>query len=236
MSFVSDNRDLVSSYLVKDTQNIREAIKISGALNHQILIVINCNSEVVGLVTNKELRTSILYGMDLNLEISSIMNTRFKYLNSGYSIPDIVDLFNRFPYIKQIPVLDNRKLIELISIDDSRVSDKINRQRSNIDADVVIMAGGLGTRLNPFTSIFPKALLPIADETILEKIIKQFGVFGVSSFFISVNYKSNLIKAYLHESNLGYKVDYIEENKPLGTIGALGLAKNDFKNIYNGYI
>jgi len=220
----------LSSYLSGHSSTIRSVIKKTGSLNQQVCIVIDDKDEVMGLVTNKELRAAILSSTDLNSSICTIMNTGFKFLNASYSDEQAADLFNTFPFVKQIPVLKDRKLIEIISVDDNRFKNKVMRKRSSIDADVVIMAGGLGTRMHPFTSIFPKALLPIAEETILEKIIKQFGIFNVADFYISINHKSKLIKAYLQEVDLDYSLHFIKEEKPLGTIGALKLAEDRLRS------
>ncbi len=225
-----DSGSNLSLFLSDSSSTIRSVIKKTGSLNQQVCIVVDTNSQVLGLVTNKELRAAILSNTDLSDEISSIMNTEYKHLESGYTFEQAVSLFDSFPFVKQIPVIKNKKLEEIISIEDERFKDKIQRKRPKIDADVVIMAGGLGTRMHPFTSIFPKALLPIAEETILEKIIKQFGIFNVSDFYISINHKSKLIKAYLQEANLDYALNFIKEDEPLGTIGALKLIDSRLRN------
>jgi len=85
------------------------------------------------------------------------------------------------------------------------------------------MAGGKGSRLEPFTEILPKPLIPVNNKTILEIILEKFKKHKLNEFYISVNYKSEIIKAYLDEANLKCKFIYIKENKPLGTAGPLGL-------------
>ena len=90
-----------------------------------------------------------------------------------------------------------------------------------IDLPVVIMAGGKGTRLDPFTKILPKPLMPIGDKTVVEMIIESFVEYGIKLFYLSVNYKSKIIKSYFEELNPPYRVEYIYEDKPLGTAGSL---------------
>ena len=106
---------------------------------------------------------------------------------------------------------------------DKGKSEKKSKRRSKlkINNPVVIMAGGKGTRLDPFTRILPKPLIPINDKAIIEVIMENFAAYGMKKFIVSLNYKSKLIKAYFQEKGLAYQLDYIEEEKPLGTAGAL---------------
>ena len=83
------------------------------------------------------------------------------------------------------------------------------------------MAGGKGTRLDPFTRILPKPLIPLGEKTVIEIIIDSFVECGVGKFYISVNYKSKIIKSYFEELNPPYAIEYIHEDKPLGTAGSL---------------
>ena len=94
------------------------------------------------------------------------------------------------------------------------------------------MAGGKGTRLSPFTEILPKPLIPIKSKTALELIIKNYTNQNQSKFFLSINYKSEIIKAYFNELKPKYKVNFIQENKPLGTAGSLYFLKNKLKKSF----
>ena len=97
---------------------------------------------------------------------------------------------------------------------------------------VVIMAGGEGTRLAPFTKILPKPLMPMGDKPIIEVIINRFYDYGCNDFYLSLNYKSNIIKAYFSDFEHKYKINYILENKPLGTAGSLYLLKKKIKKTF----
>jgi len=94
---------------------------------------------------------------------------------------------------------------------------------------VVIMAGGLGTRLKPLTNVLPKPLIPINDKTFIEEIFARFNNQGCDSFYISVNYKADLIEYYLSKQNLPYNIHYFKEDKPMGTAGSLSLLKGQIK-------
>ena len=95
------------------------------------------------------------------------------------------------------------------------------------------MAGGLGSRLKPYTNILPKPLLPFRNKTIIENVISKFQDYGLNNFIISLNYKNILIKSFFKELNPKYKVSFLEENKPLGTAGVLYKLKNRNKKIYH---
>lgn len=94
------------------------------------------------------------------------------------------------------------------------------------------MAGGFGKRLDPFTRVLPKPLIPIGDKTIVECIIDEFRKYQINSFYLSVNYKSKIIKSYFEELKPKYKINYVDEDKPLGTAGSLRFIKNKIKSTF----
>src|SRR5580692_11613182 len=95
------------------------------------------------------------------------------------------------------------------------------KAKPRLDLPVVIMAGGQGTRLAPFTSVLPKPLIPIGDRTVIEIIIDQFLPYGLDHFHLSINYKSKILKSFFEELSPSYSVAYLEENEPRGTAGGL---------------
>jgi NDP-sugar pyrophosphorylase family protein len=94
------------------------------------------------------------------------------------------------------------------------------------------MAGGIGQRLRPLTNVFPKALLPIGEKTMLEEIFERFGNHGCKEFYISLNYKAELIKFYIRNQNLIYQIEFFTENKPMGTAGSLSLLKGKINKTF----
>ena len=97
------------------------------------------------------------------------------------------------------------------------------------EVPVIIMAGGKGTRLYPYTKVLPKPLIPIGDIPIMERIINKFRDYGAEKFFATVNYKKGMIKSYFAENQMDFTIDYVEEDKPLGTAGSLSLIKEQFE-------
>lgn len=94
------------------------------------------------------------------------------------------------------------------------------------------MAGGKGSRLAPFTDILPKPLIPLGNKTIIETIMDEYALYGINEFYISVNYKAKLIKAYFEDIELPFKINFIDEEKPLGTGGALKYLENKIKSCF----
>ena len=109
---------------------------------------------------------------------------------------------------------------------------KIEVREGSLSLDkvpVVIMAGGKGTRLYPYTKILPKPLIPIGDIPIMERIIDKFRDVGVTDFYATVNYRKNMIKSYFTDMVKDYEIKYVEENQPLGTAGSLRLIEEEFE-------
>lgn len=100
------------------------------------------------------------------------------------------------------------------------------KESKRLNLPVVIMAGGEGTRLTPFTKVFPKPLMPIGEKPVIELIINKFADYGCDDFYLSLNYKAGMIKAYFNDFTPKYKISYIQEDKPLGTAGSLHFLKN----------
>jgi NDP-sugar pyrophosphorylase family protein len=134
------------------------------------------------------------------------------------------------PMIMKIPVLKNGELIEVLLKEEFLSGEgQANFKKEKIDLPVVIMAGGKGARLDPFTKILPKPLIPIGDKSIIEVIMDNYAEYGMSEFFLSVNHKAKMVKAYFEEFSKNYHISYIEEDQPLGTAGALKLLEHKMR-------
>lgn len=125
-----------------------------------------------------------------------------------------------------MPVLDNEgNLVKVYFWNDFFPAEEI-KTKEKINLPVVIMAGGKGTRLKPLTNVIPKPLIPVGEKTIVEEIMGQFEKIGCSKFYMSVNYKVDMLKFYLDNIDHAYNITYFKEDKPLGTIGSVSLLKN----------
>lgn len=198
---------------------VREAVQRLDSGRHKILIVTK-QKKVTGIITDGDVRRWILKKGSFDADISELMCRTPKTIYE-----DQVDRAKEIMLnarIDAIPVINNAdELVDMVFIRDLVQNEVVNYQK--IDIPVVIMAGGKGTRLSPYTSILPKPLMPIGAKTILERIIDSFQKNGCSRFFLTLNYKKNLIKAYFDDKEKDYKIGYVEEEDYYGTCGSLCL-------------
>ncbi len=158
-----------------------------------------------------------------------MMNSTPIFLNSKEREKAIDILVDR--KIEAIPIVDDQLCIKDIVFWNDKFDEKLNHF-DRLDNSVIIMAGGKGTRLDPYTKILPKPLIPIGDVPIVERIMNRFNDYGCKNFVMSVNYKKDMIKAYFKDICKNYDVEYIEEDKPLGTAGSLTLLRGKLDDTF----
>ena len=206
---------------------IKEALKKLDETAKKILLVVE-NDKLQGVLTDGDIRRWILKSGDLNEPVKLIMGRTPKYIQEE-DIKDAKRILKKYG-IEAIPVLNKkREVIDIIFWNDN-FNEKFKFNKMN--NPVVIMAGGKGTRLDPYTKVLPKPLIPIGDIPIVERIINRFNEYGCNNFHMTVNYKKNMIKAYFNEIEKEYSIYYIDEDKPLGTAGSLYLLKDKIKETF----
>ena len=211
----------MNKYTISKTSNIREAIKKIDENGEGLIFVVNNENKVIGVLTDGDFRRAILNGVSLSEFCDNITNHDFKFIESNFFTErQVINLFLQYK-IDHLPLLENGILKQLFKRKDYDLADKVILPIELNEVSVIIMAGGKGTRMKPFTNIFPKPLIPIGDKSMLEIIMDEYNVYFQSSFILSVNFKANLIKAYLDEFTNLYNFSYLEEEIPLGTGGAL---------------
>ena len=201
---------------------------IIGKLNEsksKTIFVINKEKQLIGAITDGDIRRAILKKNGLKIKINEIINYKPVLINDNLSFEKLSFLFKNYS-IKAIPFVNNKKEIKKI-IHHSELKKlkplKTHKKINNFCA--VIMAGGQGNRMRPFTQILPKPLLPLEGKPILSKIIDNFVSTKVSNIYISINASSQILKAFYGNTNKN-KLKFIEEKKTLGTVGSLNLLKN----------
>lgn len=215
-----DYRLLVSPHIT-----IKVALKLMDETAHKTLFVIK-ERKLVGCISDGDIRRAILKEIKLNQPISLVMNTKPTFATEGYNIEKIKSLFVKKRF-EAIPVIDNYGIIKEILYWNEIYSEEFEKY-PKLSNPVIIMAGGKGTRLEPFTNILPKPLIPVGDKTMIETIIDEYLKYSINQFYISVYHKSKIIKAYFEEINHPYQVSYIEEEAPMGTAGSLKLVEDKF--------
>ena len=206
-----------NSHLIEAGTSIFEAIRVIGDGRLQIAIV-HENGHLVGAATDGDIRRGILARIPLDSPVSDIMNRSPITAPIGITDEAALAMMRRHS-IHQLPLIDENNIIRDIKFLDDLL------QTGQLENRVVLMAGGLGTRLRPLTDETPKPLIKIGGRPILETIIRSFAASGFSKFYIAVNYKAEMIEDYFGDgSKLGVEIRYLRENDRLGTAGALSLA------------
>jgi len=213
-------------FLMGPEMNVRDAMKKLDESHRKILIVIQKGRKVAGTVTDGDIRRWILGGHDLEDSVAKVCNKNPVTVTPNYELVEVKNLMLENS-IQAVPVISlENEFLDLLFWDTIFDDEYHVEIKEHLTVPVVIMAGGAGTRLDPFTRILPKPLIPIGERSILEVIIDKFREYGIEKYFISVHHKSKVIKAYFDELAPPYEIIYLEEAKPLGTVGTLGQLKN----------
>ena len=212
--------------LISNTKTLVDVVRTIEKSSSGIALVINEGNKLVGTITDGDIRRALLKGANLNSPIIDHMNKNFKYISTNQKKSEAFELINRFG-IRQVPVLDNsRKVTDII------IKDEIFKSK-RITNPVLLMAGGKGKRLYPFTKSCPKPMLNINEKPILETQLEIFINEGFKDFFISVNYlKEQIIDYFGDGSEWGVNINYLIEKKPLGTAGCLKLLPKNIKESF----
>lgn len=218
----------ITNLMIDENMSIRDALKKLDSTAKKILLVVE-QEKLKAVVTDGDIRRWILRNGELTAPVKAVMNCDPIYLTEDTK-SEAKALMKKH-LIEAVPIVDNQGVLKsLVFWNDE--TDEILVERPKINCPVVIMAGGLGTRLYPYTKILPKPLIPIGDTPIIERIIHKFREFNCEDFFLTVNYKKNFIKSYFNDLEKEYNVYYVEEDKPLGTGGSLYLLKDTLKETF----
>lgn len=211
-------------FCVKENDTIRSVMgKI--AKNTRGIVFVCKDNKLLATVTDGDIRRYILAGKNIDDSVvgAAHYSPIFAYEWDRVRAESIM----REKAITALPIVDrDLKILEIVFLNNFiRKTTKKNGELKNIS--VVIMAGGKGTRLKPFTDILPKPLIPLGEKTITEHIIEKFEEYGCSVFYMIVNYKRNFIKAYFADNEVNYNLRFVDENKFLGTAGGLKLLEGE---------
>lgn len=189
----------------------------------KILFAVSATGRLHGSLVDGDIRRWILNGGTIDATVEEVCNTEPFVVAEPYDLEHVKSVMLSRSIVS-VPVVDgSRRITDILfwdSVFEPHVSEAPVR---SIDASVVIMAGGKGTRLDPFTKILPKPLIPIGDKTVLELIADSFTPHGIDKFYITVNHKAKIIRSYFEELGPDYSIEYVEEDQPLGTAGSLKL-------------
>ncbi len=215
----------INQFLIEESANILEAMRRLDETGQRILFLAQ-DGRLKASLTDGDIRKYILRGGSLEGQVSEAAN----YMPHSLPLCDrgLARNYLEKNSIDALPLLDTKgRVADIVFASGADVNNT-----SCADIPVVIMAGGLGTRLYPYTKILPKPLIPVGEKPILEHIMDKFRDFGCSDFRLVVNYKKGMIKSYFNELNPPYKVSYVDEDVPMGTGGGLCLLKGQMDRTF----
>lgn len=203
--------------LLSPVATLRQAIEVIDKGAIKIALVADGNRKLLGTLTDGDVRRAILKGMGLDDLIEGVYYRTPTTCGINDSKERILQLAVAHT-LYQIPIIDAEGIIIGIAEVDELLRPKRHSNK------VVLMAGGLGTRLSPLTDITPKPMLHVGNKPILETIIENFAKYGYTQIILSVNYKSHIIQDYFGNGDrFGVEIEYVHESKRMGTAGALSL-------------
>ena len=209
---------ILKEILISKDKTIIETVENIDKGSIGIALVVDCNNKLLGTVTDGDIRRGILRGLGMQEKASSIMNTEPLTITAQQERSMVQKLMKQ-KGVDSIPILDPNGVVIGIETRDEYIGAK-----STLTNKVVLMAGGLGSRLHPLTQLTPKPLLEVGVKPLLANIIENFKRFGFKDFYISINYRGDMIRDYFNDgSDLGVNINYIEEEDKLGTAGSLSL-------------
>lgn len=208
-------------FIVTGTMSVIDVMQIISRSGKRIAFV--CKDKVLeACVTDGDIRRHLIAGGSLTVQVSEIANHHPVYLeeSKSYMAGDVMEKY----YITAVPIVNvDHELIDICFWREEYK--KQDRNVPQLATPLVIMAGGKGTRLKPYTDILPKPLIPIGEKTITEYIVENFAEYGCNDVTMIVNYKKDFIKAYFNDSEIGKDIKFIEEQEYMGTGGGLKLLK-----------
>lgn len=206
-------------YIGKAEMTVAQAMQRIDANAGGVLFLTDPEDHLFGCITDGDIRRYLLAGGKMEDGVSAAANRSPK---AARSLGEAKQLYHKKNYVA-IPILGADK--EILDIYTGRGLHAGDFPRDSLRVPVVINAGGRGTRLDPFTRVLPKPLIPVGDYPIIELIMKEYQTYDCNDFHIIVNYKRDLMKAYFHDSTNDYRITWYDEDEPLGTGGGLSLLK-----------
>lgn len=217
---------MINMLKISPQLSVRDAISVLVDGKKKAVFIVDEKNRLLGLFTNGDMRKFLLQNQDLSVPVSTAMNSNpivFKSIEEAKKESKKENLIV-FPIVDD----DNRLIDAIFPVESKSV--KINNKLENVP--LVIMAGGKGTRLSPYTNVLPKALIPIGDITITERIINSFCQYGCKEVHFILNHKAEMIKAYYYESERPYNITFVREDKFFGTAGGITLVKDRINSTF----
>lgn len=210
----------IRPFLISENDSIVAAMQRLNETAEKILFVTDIDRKLIGSVTDGDIRRWILAGGSLDESVNTVCNRKPFTVTEQYQLVAVRELMIENK-LECIPVVNSSNFVVELLFWRDIFQENARKPFKHLNIPVIIMAGGKGTRLDPFTKILPKPLIPIGDKPIIEIIIEKFREYGIPQYYISVNHKAKIIKSFFEELNPEYGIQFIDESIPLGTAGSL---------------
>ena len=226
---MSDYKEF-SEFIISDSTSLMNAMRKMDEIGRKLLIVVK-ESRFLSLISLGDIQRAIIKNIDLNSAVSVIsreINVVGKLENSTDEIRQMmISIRAEF-----LPIIDAHGKIHKVYFWNDFFDTHSIANKVPLTNNVVIMAGGMGTRVQPLTNVIPKPLLPVNGRSFLEEIIHRFAFYSIKDFYISVNYKAELIKFYMNSLNLPFNINFFSEDTPRGTIGGVAGLQGRFTEAF----
>jgi len=228
------DRTKLKSLLVPPDTTIKQAMQRLTETSERILFVTDEKEKLLGTVTDGDIRTALINGLKFTDLVEIVMSRHFVAVNKSIlNMDQHIKTLMVQNKIEQIPVLDDQGIVvDVFLWTDLLGKGKSAKPERTYEKSVIVMAGGKGTRLEPFTRILPKPLIPIGNKPVIELIMESFYKCGFYRFIYSLNYKKEYIKLFLKENKSNYDIDWVEEDDFYGTAGSLALLKDKINDTF----
>jgi dTDP-glucose pyrophosphorylase len=215
---------------IESNMTLLDALKLMDVLDKKLLIVLHEN-KFAGLISAGDIQRAIIQNKSLETKVSDVLRKNIRIASPNDDLASIKGMMFDFRMELCPIVASDNSIIDVFFWEDIFQNSK-PQPKKQFALPVVIMAGGIGSRLKPITNVLPKPLIPIGEKTIIEEIFQRFNHHGCNNFYISVNYKADLIEYYLKNQKLSYHIEYFKEDRPTGTAGSLSLLKGKINETF----
>lgn len=224
-------RNTIESICIDSQSTVLAALKLMDVTHRKLLIVMD-GERFRSVLSIGDVQRAIISGRSMDEKVADILRPEINVAHIHQDRSEIIQ------YVKEhktefMPIVDDDGRVVDVVFWDELYQTSVTHRTADFNLPVIIMAGGQGTRLRPLTNVLPKPLIPIGEQTMLEDIMDRFVECGCHDFYISVNYKAEIIRRYM--DNLGkaqYNISYFQEDKPLGTAGSLHLLKHKINDTF----
>lgn len=220
----------LTPFQIEKRATVIEALQKIDSNAKGLLFITDSQNQLEGVITDGDVRRWLIKTGNLHAKVEEFMNCTPLLVHRNNAETAIKIMKEK--KVNAIPVVDEKGILVDIVFKDADEASLFSISSELSSVPLVIMAGGKGTRLYPYTKILPKPLIPVGDIPIMERIIDKFRRYGVEDYYVTVGYRKNMIRAYFCEQANGYELNYVEEEQPLGTAGSLKLMKEQLRETF----